>query len=87
MIWNKKNYDHRINKLQYVNKIAYVKKRHKSAQIFTIRFKNKNNQRFFINPFVPHATFLYPLKASEKLTIFWFFPGVEKRCVWKEWVN
>ena len=32
------------------------------------------------NPFVPNLPFLYPLKTSEYLTVFWCFQGVEKRC-------
>ena len=27
------------------------------------------------NKFVPNITFLYPLKASENLTVFWCFQG------------
>ena len=35
----------------------------------------------------PNASFLYPLKISENLTIFWCFHGVEKGCIGNEWVN
>ena len=34
-----------------------------------------------INPFVPSSSFLYPLKTSENLTVFWCFQGVEKGCI------
>ena len=39
------------------------------------------------NPFVPNASFLYPLKTEENLTVFWCFQGVEKGCIGNEWVN
>ena len=40
-----------------------------------------------VNPFVPNAPFLYPLKTLEYLTVFWCFQGVEKGCVGNEWVK
>ena len=40
-----------------------------------------------LNPFVPNAPFLYPVKTSENLTVSWCFQGVEKECVGNEWVN
>ena len=40
--------------------------------------------RQLINPFVPNALFLYPLKTSENLTVFW---GVEKGCIGNKWVK
>ena len=33
------------------------------------------------NPFVPNASFLYPLKTSENITVFWCFQWVQKRCI------
>ena len=39
------------------------------------------------NPFVPNAPILYPLKNSENLTVFWCFQGVEKGCIWNEWLK
>ena len=41
----------------------------------------------FLNPFVPNATFFYPLKTSENLTVFWCFQGVEKGCIGNKWVT
>ena len=38
-------------------------------------------------PFVSNAPFLYPLKTSENLTIFWCFQGIERECIGNEWVN
>ena len=35
-----------------------------------------------LNPFVPSAPFLYPLKTSENLNVFWCFQGVEEECLW-----
>ena len=39
------------------------------------------------NPFVPNASFLYPLKTSENRNVFWCFQGVEKGCIGNEWVK
>ena len=40
-----------------------------------------------INPFVPNALFLYPLKTSENRKVFWCFQGVEKGCIGNKWVK
>ena len=40
-----------------------------------------------INPFVPNAPFLFPVKTSENLKVFWRFQGVEKLCIGNKWVN
>ena len=40
-----------------------------------------------INPFVPNAPFLYTLKTSENLMVFWYFQGVEKGCMENKWVK
>ena len=37
------------------------------------------------NPFVPNGPFLYPLKTSENLAVFWCFQGVKKGCIGNEW--
>ena len=37
-----------------------------------------------INPFIPNASFLYPLETSENLTVF---KGVEKGCIGNKMVN
>ena len=42
---------------------------------------------FHINPFVPNASFLWPLKTLENLKIFWYFQGVVKGCIGNKWVN
>ena len=34
-----------------------------------------------------NAPFLYPLKTSEKLRVFWCFQGVEKGYIRNEWVK
>ena len=39
------------------------------------------------NPFVPDAPFLYSLKTSKNLTVFWCFQGVEKGCIRNKWNN
>ena len=40
-----------------------------------------------INPFVPNAPFLYPLKTSKNHKVFWCFQGVEKGCIGSKWAN
>ena len=40
-----------------------------------------------VNLFVPYALFLYSLKTSENLTVFWSFPGVDKGCIGSKWIN
>ena len=40
-----------------------------------------------INPFVANTPFLYPLKISENLEVFWYFQGVEKRRIGNKWVK
>ena len=40
-----------------------------------------------VNPFVPNAPFLYLLKISKNLTVFWCFQGVEKGCIGNKWVK
>ena len=40
-----------------------------------------------INPFVSNAPFLYPLKTSRNVTVFWCCQGVEKGCIGNEWVK
>ena len=41
----------------------------------------------YFNPFVPNASFLYPLKTSENRKIFWCFQGVKKKCIGNEQVK
>ena len=40
-----------------------------------------------LKPFVPNSPFLYTLKTTENLTIFWCFQGAEKGCIENEWVK
>ena len=40
-----------------------------------------------LNPLVPNAPFLYPLKTSENLKVFWCFYGVQKGCIGNQWVK
>ena len=39
------------------------------------------------NPFVPNATFFYPLKISENYKVFCCFQGVEKGSIGNKWDN
>ena len=40
-----------------------------------------------INPFIPNAPILYPLKTSENRKVFLCFQRVEKGCTGNEWVK
>ena len=46
---------------------------------------NTNYQH--LNPFVPNAPFFYPLKTSDNLMVFLYFPGVEKGSIGNKWVK
>ena len=50
-------------------------------------FLKTTSTLFILNPFVHNASFLYTLKTSEKLTVFWCFHEVEKGCIMNEWVH
>ena len=39
---------------------------------------------FQINPFVPNVPFLYPLKKSENLIVFWCFQEGRERVYWEQ---
>ena len=45
------------------------------------------NSLSWLNSFAPNAPFLYPLKTSKNLTVFWCFQGVEKGCIRNKWVK
>ena len=44
-------------------------------------------KRLLLNPFVPNAPFLYPLKTSENCKVIWCFHEVEKECIGNRWVK
>ena len=60
---------------------------HCRLQIFFQGVQKWNTGVKKINPFVPNAPFLYLLKTSESLTLFWCFQGVEKGCSGNECVK
>ena len=66
--------------LTFLNKIILLsilmKREHLISKIFS-----------FINSVVPNAPFLYPLKTSENLTVFWYFQRIEIGWIWNKWVN
>ena len=39
------------------------------------------------DPFVPNKPFLYLLKTSENLMVFWCFQDEEKGCIGNKWIN
>ena len=43
--------------------------------------------QIWVKSFVPNVSFLYPLKPSENLKVFWCFQGVEKGYIGNKWVN
>ena len=42
---------------------------------------------FCLNPFIHNALFLYPLKTTEKLRVFWCFQGEERGCIGNKWAT
>ena len=43
-----------------------------------------------INPFIPNASFLYPLKTSENRNVFWcflVFSGGREKMLGNKWIN
>ena len=40
-----------------------------------------------LDPLVPNSPFLYPLKPSENLKVFWCFSWVENGCTGNKWVK
>ena len=48
--------------------------------------KTKRNLKD-INPLLPIAPFLYPLKTSENRQVFWSFQGVEKEYIGNKWIK
>ena len=51
---------------------------------FQQRLNVKGTCSASVNPFVPNAPFLHPLKTSENRKVFWCFQGVQKRCIGNE---
>ena len=47
----------------------------------------KTSRNLIFNSFVPITPFVYLLKTSENLTVFWYFQELEKGCIGNEWVN
>ena len=89
-LWNSQG-EYAINSLYLLMKITkfYLEKN------FYKKCFNKSQPFYFqiflpwkiFNPFVPNSPFLYPLKTSENLTVFWCFQGVEKECIGNKWVK
>ena len=70
------------------SKLIYIDKLAKENTISTISTISNDPNQFFIttiNPFTPNGHFLYPLKRSEILKVFWCFQGVEKGCIGKKY--
>ena len=55
-----------------------------SREVTKVENKTFRLVKTLVNPFVPNAPFLYPLKTSESLTIFCCFQGIEKGCIGNE---
>ena len=48
---------------------------------------NEVKYLFHFNSFILDAPFLYPLKTSKILTVFWCFRRIEKGCIGNKWVK
>ena len=53
---------------------------------FSSNGKSDGSNHNSLNPFIPNAPFLYPMKASENLMVL-CFQGVEKGFIGYEWAN
>ena len=71
-------------KLHLVDKTFYLMYMSKNFRAYQFRI---NFWKSTLNPFVPNASFLYPLNTSENRKVFWCFQVVEKGCIGNEWVN
>ena len=86
---NVSNYKFLVNSNCYFKTsgdFGYDKKETTKIKIMT-KFLRKRGQYVLINTFVSSAAFLYPLKTSENLMVFWCLQGVEKGCIGKKWVK
>ena len=53
-----------------------LQKLEKAIKVSLVRKHNQTDYSVIhLNPFVPNATFLYPLKTSENFKVFWCFQG------------
>ena len=52
---------------------------------FGLESKVSQQKSVYLNSFVFNALFLYSRKTSEKFLVFWYFQGVEKRCIVSKW--
>ena len=74
----------RINELLFSLKST---ENHIGFMMLSGRLEINQFTQFSLNLFVPNAPFLFPLKTSENLTVFWYFQGVEKGCIGNKWIN
>ena len=75
-----------LNDLPWISAVAVFNSNNAWLLLFffnSVSFLKMN----FIGWFVPNAPFFYPLKASENLTVFECFQGVEKGCIRNRWVK
>ena len=72
---------------KYSSKVILMCSYWPSPTFWPLLFEADGEFQSFINPLVPNVPFLYPLKTSENLTVFWCFQGVEKWCIGNEWVK
>ena len=59
----------------------------KFLRIFLFSYFARNVHLSHFNPFFPNAPFLYPLKISDYLTVFWCFQEIQKGCIGNECVK
>ena len=58
----------------------------KVVLIFNQIIRERTIIQLLVNPLVPNAPFVYPLKTSENLKAF-CFQGVHKACIGNKWVK
>ena len=59
----------------------------KNSYTFQLLSQYQKSGVYLFNSFLPNAPFIYPLKTSENLTVFWCFQEVEYGCIGNEWVK
>ena len=89
----KNNYDGAFSEISellravncYFHKTFHLRYFESKIKRFAIVFKRIDYQLFsYFNPFVPNALFLYPLKTSENITVFWYFQRDKEKVHWEQ---
>ena len=73
--------------VSYVESLCYADVGSLNFNIFGSYESQATLKEPLLNPFIPNAPFLYPLKTSENRKVFWCFQGVEKGYIRNKWVK